>query len=369
MVSNDAKPAMNPIVVLCCPGFEEQAHEIRSRMSDLGLLVLPRDACRVVIERYRKVDGAPKIWIEGKEKLLRASVFYLCDPTQTRFADVQMVLMELRRYNARTTAIVPWCEHSTDDRHIKHDDAFAKSCPTAPIFVELLKIALGPEGTLVFVDPHSTQMCFFGSGKPANQISVMPDLIDRALSGKNNVLVATPDCGAEKRFGDQIAELRRKMEALEDSREDGLKMDVVACGKNRDPTTGAIRLSLPEIPAALKKRGRSADGSDWNNKRAKKVEAILIDDIGRTLGTALTAAEKINAATGLPLSLLFAHADFDDAACERVHAAQKRGVVADLYVSDSNPRSAKIAREHGFVVVSIAGAIAGYIGGVVVRMG
>lgn len=289
-------------------------------------------------------DGAPKIRIDGKQRLSvpDATVALVCSVTGATLGPLLLAIAHIRQNmrGGKLVLMVRWLQFSTDDRFENHSNQFDPHCPTAGTVVGILLEAVGPLGDVVVLDLHNPATRYSG-GRTVHIVSVMPSLLraaeEEAAAASSRIgHVLAPDAGAANRFRE---ELKEYLDAL------------AICHKMRDPVTGESRTTFP--PGGPPPVGGYAVG---------------FDDIGRSCKTAMDATDRYRERVesehpGKVEGVMWAivHADFVDGGLELLAKAIKEGRISHALFSDSNPQWTQAILDAGMRVVSCAPAFVEYL--------
>lgn len=301
-------------VIIAAPGMEEFAERLvaadPSRFTYFPTTwgKFPDKTDNIYVGGY-----SPENHIHDANVLFLAN-FYSNDVTLSQY---HVLTMLCESFLDSMTILLPFYPTGTMERVLK-EGTVATANTMAKMFSHLPDI--GRPARLIVYDMHTLQNRFYYSDNClADLRSAFPLLIE-AIEGGQIDCIAFPDDGAEKRFGQYFKK------AFPD-------MELVVCGKHRDPTDPSARHVVIK------------DG----DPRGKNV--IIVDDMVQTGGTLYNCAVELKKSGAGQVSAFCTHAVFPRHSWERFAKEGDRAIFEKFYVTNTNPNITKELPDNDIFVV------------------
>jgi len=272
-------------------------------------------------------DGTDNIFVGGyypKNHIHDAHVLFLANfsSNDTTLSQYHVLTMLSESFCDTMTILLPFYPTGTMERVTK-EGTVATANTMAKMFSHLPDI--GRPARLMVYDMHTLQNRFYYSDNClADLRSAFPLLVEK-IDGSDINCIAFPDDGAEKRFGAYFKA------AFPD-------MELVTCGKHRDPNDPAARHVVIK------------DG----NPTGKNV--IVVDDMVQSGGTLYNCAKQLKAQGAKNVDAFCTHAVFPKHSWERFLKKKEgdRAIFRNFYVTNTNPnRTNELPKDDVFVVLDI----------------
>lgn len=305
------------------------------QMNDLALAIARRHQDDIVlgdIDFKRFPDGSPNIKVARAKELATASVSFLaCFDDWSSYFEQLSVHYHLAGLAPKSyRLIVPFMKTSTMERATNEDQVI-----TAETMLRALG-AIGPAGPglvpIYTYDIHALAIRSFAGPNVVLRLKTGLKLLFAKLAEEpdlEKLVIAFPDDGAKKRFGE--------MEALLDARST-LRFGLAVCGKSR--------IGEDDRQVILQE----------GNVRGRRV--VIIDDLVRTANTLFECAKVMKAAGAESVDAYGTHVVHEDGGWKKFDG----GIIRRLYMTDSCPAAAQAVRGNPHVeVFSLADSIANAI--------
>ncbi len=233
-----------------------------------------------------------------------------CPPANENIMELLIMVDALKRASARKiTAVIPYYGYARQDR---------KVLPRSPITAKLVAdmIYKAGVGRVVTVDLHAGQIQGFFD-VPVDHIFAAPIFINylKRTHADGNITIVSPDAGGLERARAFAKALNAAL-AITDKR-------------RPEPNRAEITHVIGDV------KGRNA---------------IIVDDIVDTAGTAVKAAEALSREGAKSVSLCCTHAVLSGNAVERIEDS----VLEEVIVTDTIPCEDKARRSSKIKILSIA---------------
>ena len=262
-------------------------------------------------EIRRFSDG--ELSAEISESVRGSHIFVIqstCPPTNEHIMELLIISDALKRASAREiTAVIPYYGYARQDRKVK---------PRAPISAKLVADLITTAGIsrVVTVDLHAGQIQGFFN-IPVDHIYATPVFIDymkREMNGNDTVIVS-PDAGGMERARSYAKILDASL-AMTDKR-------------RPNPNVAEIMNVIGDV------EGKNA---------------VLVDDLVDTAGTAIQAAKALIREGANRVSLCCTHGVLSGKAIENINDS----VIEEVLITDTIPPSDEAAASERIKVLSIA---------------
>jgi len=304
------------VMLFHCPEYEFLADQICE--------LYPKHVKKGVISWGKFEDGFPNLFIKNVESVRGRDVAFLASFLNHAQLLAQLsVLLTIPRYLCRSLIIVlPYFPTGTMER-VDEEGQIA----TAMTFARLLSavpVSVGGPAKLIIYDIHALQNRFYFSDSVIPLlVSAVPLFVD-VLKKKHKdekVVIAYPDEGASKRFGNKFSEFPN-----------------VICTKVRQ---GAKRI------VTLK------EGEEY----VKDAHVFIVDDLVKTGGTLIECKAVLLKYGAKQVSAYVTHAVFPQQSWKRF-TEEKPDQFALFYTTDSCPESVKeIEGKKPFRIIPLASHI------------
>ena len=322
-------------VVLASEGQESLAQSLQTRW--------PQHFNYIPIQWNRFPDNTDNILINGfgspsknQPNIIRGSnVLFLASfsSNDTIWSQIHVLTTIGESFVDSLTIMLPFFPNGTMERVIEEGRvATANTC--AKVLSHLPRGG-SSQNRLIMYDLHTLQNRFYFDGNTIAQCpTAFPLIVERLKefikhdSDETEWCVAFPDDGAEKRFGHVFKAAFPGME-------------LVVCGKKRDPTDPTKRVV------------KILDGS----AAGKKV--LILDDIVNSGGTLFSCAQVLREQGAVSVSAFCTHAVFPNMCWKRFAKGGDRAVFDNFLVTNSNPSISKqLPLNDCFEVLDIAPLVA-----------
>ncbi len=265
-------------------------------------------------------DGFPNITIEDVDYVEGRDVLFLASLHSPEEIFRQLaVLYALPAYGVRSlTVVIPFFPTGTMDRvEVPGGVATAK---TLARMLSCIPTGMERKPEILIFDIHALQEWhYFGDGVRVKLLSAMP-LLEEILANRNDVAIAFPDEGAQKRFGRQM-----------------IRWQQILCDKVRSGDDRKVTI----------KEG------DPRNKHV-----FIVDDLVQTGGTLLACKEALLSDGALSASAFVTHGVFPQQSWHSFIAAG----FDTVWITDSCPLTAlDVGRTPPFQVLSLSRLITQHI--------
>jgi len=288
-------------------------------LADSVCKLLKTERCNAVVGRHN--DGEINVQVL---ETVRGKDVYIVNPTQPPLENAfELVLLSqaIRPSAASITLIIPYLGYNRADRRDK-----SRVPISAKLMAEL--IMLSEADRVVLMDVHSEPTVGFFDCRRVERfyssymlIPYLRDIID------DNTVFGSPDAGGVSR--------------------------VKAYGSRLGIREYVVFFKSRPAPGEIDKEGMIRAGE----VRGKKV--VLIDDILDTAGSTIEAAKAAISAGAAEVVLCITPGLFSKDAIQKLLKAQKEGVISELIVTDSIPRSdGFFPKELNIKVISISEMLA-----------
>lgn len=307
-------PSPPKVILLACPHMTDLAQRVAAASPAIEL---------GEVDWRRFEDGFPNLLIKNVETLRGRHVAFLAafDSPATVLEQLS-VIHELPRYGAGAlTVLLPYYPTATMER-VNREGEIA-TAKTLARLLSVTPLSMGGPARIVVYDIHALQERFYFSDLVTPYLESAIPLIQerlRALDPTQEVAVAFPDEGAQKRFGAQLGGWPQ-----------------ILCHKIRQGTQRVITI----------KEGEPADQ-----------HVVIIDDLVKTGGTLLQCQRVLQEQGARAVSAFVSHGVFPQESWRRFLNAG----FAHFWITDSCPQvAAQIDGQGPFEVLSLAGAIADFL--------
>jgi ribose-phosphate pyrophosphokinase len=258
-------------------------------------------------------DGETRV--EINENVRGMDVFIIqstCTPVNITLMELLIMIDAMKRASAdRITAVIPYYGYARQDR---------KVAPRAPISAKLVADLITTAGAsrVLAIDLHAGQIQGFFN-IPVDNLFATPVLLEYIRRNYHgNIVIVSPDTGGVERaraFGKRL----------------GVNMAIV--DKRREgPNESSVMNIIGDVKGA---------------------KVIVLDDMIDTAGTITQAAEALEAAGAVEISVCCTHPVLSGPAIERLEKSR----VKEIIVTDTIPLSEKAATLDRIKVLSVSGLI------------
>jgi ribose-phosphate pyrophosphokinase len=258
-------------------------------------------------------DGETRV--EINENVRGMDVFIIqstCTPVNITLMELLIMIDAMKRASAdRITAVIPYYGYARQDR---------KVAPRAPISAKLVADLITTAGAsrVLAIDLHAGQIQGFFN-IPVDNLFATPVLLEYIRRNYHgNIVIVSPDTGGVERaraFGKRL----------------GVNMAIV--DKRREgPNESSVMNIIGDVKGA---------------------KVIVLDDMIDTAGTITQAAEALEAAGAVEISVCCTHPVLSGPAIERLEKSR----VKEIIVTDTIPLSEKAAALDRIKVLSVSGLI------------
>ena len=258
-------------------------------------------------------DGETRV--EINENVRGMDVFIIqstCPPVNNTCMELLIMIDAMKRASAdRITAVIPYYGYARQDR---------KVAPRAPISAKLVADLITSAGAnrVLAIDLHAGQIQGFFN-IPVDNLFATPVLIEYIKKNyQGNIVIVSPDTGGVERaraFGKRLG----VNIAITDKRREG-------------PNESSIMNIIGDVKGA---------------------RVILLDDMIDTAGTITQAAEALEEAGAVEVSVCCTHPVLSGPAIERIESSRLKEII----VTDTVPLHEKAAACTRIKVLSVAGLI------------
>ncbi|MEN6318616.1 MAG: ribose-phosphate pyrophosphokinase [Syntrophaceae bacterium] len=258
-------------------------------------------------------DGETRV--EINENVRGMDVFIIqstCTPVNITLMELLIMIDAMKRASAdRITAVIPYYGYARQDR---------KVAPRAPISAKLVADLITTAGAsrVLAIDLHAGQIQGFFN-IPVDNLFATPVLLEYIRRNyHDNIVIVSPDTGGVERaraFGKRL----------------GVNMAIV--DKRREgPNESSVMNIIGDVKGA---------------------KVIVLDDMIDTAGTITQAAEALEAAGAVEISVCCTHPVLSGPAIERLEKSR----VKEIIVTDTIPLNEKAAALSRIKVLSVSGLI------------
>jgi ribose-phosphate pyrophosphokinase len=258
-------------------------------------------------------DGETRV--EINENVRGMDVFIIqstCTPVNITLMELLIMIDAMKRASAdRITAVIPYYGYARQDR---------KVAPRAPISAKLVADLITTAGAsrVLAIDLHAGQIQGFFN-IPVDNLFATPVLLEYIRRNYHgNIVIVSPDTGGVERaraFGKRL----------------GVNMAIV--DKRREgPNESSVMNIIGDVKGA---------------------KVIVLDDMIDTAGTITQAAEALEAAGAVEISVCCTHPVLSGPAIERLEKSR----IKEIIVTDTIPLNEKAATCDRIKVLSVSGLI------------
>eukprot|EP00440_Ansanella_granifera_P022914 gb/GFBE01024885.1/.p1 GENE.gb/GFBE01024885.1/~~gb/GFBE01024885.1/.p1 ORF type:complete len:340 (+),score=77.17 gb/GFBE01024885.1/:1-1020(+) len=308
-------------LVIAGPGMDDYANQLESMDKD-RFVYKPSKWNKFADDTDQIVLGgfSPKNEVRGSHILFLAT-FNNNDVTLSQY---YALVCLAESFIESLTILLPFFPTATMERVLVEGEV-ATANALAKMFSNLPSI--GRPARLMLYDLHTLQNRFyFGNNTLATLHTAFPLMLEKIRSMPDDekiTAVVFPDDGAEKRFKHMFTE-------------EFPDMEVIVCGKKRDPDD-------PDVRKIVIKDGQPQDK-----------HCLVIDDLVQTGGTLYETAKKLSEEGAAAVSAFVTHSVFPKESWKRFLKTGDRACFKYFFTTDSNPTIvAQIPKGDVFEVLSL----------------